>query len=469
MSFFHGVETFNEATGTTPVNQVDTAVIGLVGIFPKGAVNQLVLCNSIQDTDQFGDIKYPMQGNESLRRIYKEDPGAKVLVVNVYNPATTSTLVTEEAITITNGKAQLDNVVLSEAGATVVAGGSPWATFTEGTDYTVSDLGVVTIIPSGAIAEGDTVYVTYYTFDISGLAAADFVGVTSPSRTGFKLFPEAYDTFGLAPKIFACPGYSALDSVANEMETQSDAFRARCVIDEEEADTRTELISNRTTAGKSSATTSTRVIPCGPWQKDYNYLDQLENYPYSMFLVGAMSANARNNGYWVSPSNKVLKGVVSPEYPMLGAGPNDATADVQLLNAAGITSVVKVGGSYRTYGNRSAAYPTSTAPENFIAIQWVDDIVSDSIENAMIQFIDAPLNQATIDAILGTANGFISTLIQRGALIIGSNVYYDPADNSALELAAGHVTFRRNYASPTPAERITFISSFDINLLAQLS
>ena len=469
MSFFHGVETFNEATGTTPVNQVDTAVIGLVGIFPKGAVNTLKLCNSIQDTAQFGDINYPMQGNESLKRIYKEDPGAKVLVVNVYDPSTTSDEITEEAITITNGKAQLDNVVLTEAGDVVVEGGSPWATFVEGTDYTVSDLGVVTIIPSGDISEGDTVYVSYFTPDISSLAAADFVGTTTPALTGFKMFQEAYDTFGLAPKIFACPFYSSLDAVANEMETQSDAFRARCVIDEEEGDTRTELIANRTTAGKSTASTSTRVIPCGPWQKDYNYLDQLEAYPYSMFLVGAMSANARNNGYWESPSNKVLKGVVAPEYPMLGTGPNDPTADVQLLNAAGITSVVKVGGSYRTYGNRSAAYPTSTAPENFIAIQWVDDIVSDSIENAMIQFIDKPLVQATIDAILGTANGFIATLVQRGALLLGSEVYYDPADNSAVELAAGHVTFRRNYASPTPAERITFISTFDINLLAQLS
>ena len=187
MSFFHGVETFNEATGTTPVNQVDTAVIGLVGIFPKGAVNTLKLCNSIQDTAQFGDINYPMQGNESLKRIYKEDPGAKVLVVNVYDPSTTSDEITEEAITITNGKAQLDNVVLTEAGDVVVEGGSPWATFVEGTDYTVSDLGVVTIIPSGDISEGDTVYVSYFTPDISTLAASDFVGTTSPALTGFKM------------------------------------------------------------------------------------------------------------------------------------------------------------------------------------------------------------------------------------------------------------------------------------------
>ena len=468
MSFFHGVETFNEPSGTQPVTQVNTSVIGLVGVFPQGAINTLTLCTSVQDTVQFGESLYPMQGNESLRHIYAEDPGAKVIVVNVYNPATTSTAIAAEAPVITNGKAQLANVVLTGAGAVVVesTGG---ATYVAGTDYTVTDLGVITMIPSGSITEGETLSVDYFTFNVSGLVAADFVGVVGPPRTGFKMFSESYDTFGLNPMIFSCPQYSAIDAVANEMEAQCDAFRARCFIDEALAETRTELIANRTTAGKSFATTSTRVVPCGPWQKSYNYLGALQNYPFSMSLTGAASANARINGYWESPSNKKLKTVVSPEYPMLGTGPNDPTADVQLLNAAGIVSVVKVGGVYHTYGNRSAAFPTSTAPENFIAIQWVDDIVSISLENAMIRFIDQPLVQATIDAIRGTANGFISTLIARGALLNGSKVYYDPADNSAVDLAAGHVTFRREYASPTPAERITFISTFNINLLAQLS
>lgn len=469
MAFFHGVETFNVPSGTNPVTQVDTAVIGLVGVFPKGAINTPTLCASVQDTEQFGDSLYPMQGTESLRHIYAEDPGAKVIVVNVYDPSITYDEITAEAITITNGKAQLANTILTEAGAVVVGGGSPWATFVEGTDYTVTDLGVVTIIPSGDIAEGDTVYVDYFTHDVSGLIASDFVGTTTPSRTGFKLFVESYDTFGLNPKILACPRYSAIDAVANEIEAQCETFKARAWIDEEEADTRTELISNRTTSGKSFATVSTRINPCGPWFKNYNYLGQLTTYPLSMAMTGKASSNARQNGYWTSPSNRVLTTVVAPEYPMLGTGPNDPTGDVQLLNAAGISSIVKNGGAYYSYGNRSAAYPTNTAVENFIPIQWVDDIVTVSIEFAMIPFIDKPLNQAFIDSVLGTANGFIATKIQEGALLDGSRVYYDPADNSALELAAGHITFRREYAAATPAERITFKSTFNINLLTQLS
>jgi phage tail sheath protein FI len=468
MAFFHGVETINVPSSTQPAAAVETAVIGLVGVAPIGSVNTMKLCASKQDDEQFGGNLYPMSINRSLDHIRREDPAAKVIVVNVYDPSTVSTTITEEAVTIVNGKATLDYPVLSEAATPVVGGGSPWATFVAGTDYTINEYGVLTIIPSGDIAEGDTVYVTYDTFDVSGLAAADFVGTTSP-KTGFKLFDEAYDTFGFAPKIFVCPEYSSIDAVANEMETQCSTFRARCYVDDVNNTSRADLITHRTTAGNSSATTSTRVIPCGPWVQDYDYLGVLADYPLSAVAAGIHSRTARVEGYWVSPSNKVSNVIVKPEYPMVGTGPNDQAGDVQLLNAAGIYSIVKVGGSYRSYGNRSAAYPTSTAPENFIAVQHLDDIVSETIEKTLIPFIDKPLVQATIDAILATANAYLSSVIQAGGLLPGSKVYYDPADNPAVDLAAGKIVFRRVYAGAVPAERITMKSTFDITLLTQLS
>jgi phage tail sheath protein FI len=154
---------------------------------------------------------------------------------------------------------------------------------------------------------------------------------------------------------------------------------------------------------------------------------------------------------------------------MTGSGIADQTSDANVLNAAGIVTVFKVGGSRRLWGNRSAAWPTDTDVRSFIPLQRVEDIVDESIENGMLPFLDKPLVQATIDAIKETANQFISTLIQRGALLVGSEVYYDPADNTAPELALGHVVFRKVFMAGTPAERITFMSSIQINLLTNLS
>ncbi len=49
-----------------------------------------------------------------------------------------------------------------------------------------------------------------------------------------------------------------------------------------------------------------------------------------------------------------------------------------------------------------------------------------------------------------------------------SNASYDPTKNPTTELALGHVTFDLEFMPPTPAERITFESFINIELLKQL-
>lgn len=85
----------------------------------------------------------------------------------------------------------------------------------------------------------------------------------------------------------------------------------------------------------------------------------------------------------------------------------------------------------------------------------------------MLQFIDYPINQALIDSIRESVNSFIRTLIGRGALIDGK-CGYDPAKNPPTEIALGHITFDIEFMPPTPAERITFESYINIDLLKNL-
>ena len=147
---------------------------------------------------------------------------------------------------------------------------------------------------------------------------------------------------------------------------------------------------------------------------------------------------------------------------------NDSTTEANALNEAGIVTLFNSFGSgIKTWGNRSAAFPTDTSPENFINVQRTADILHESIEYNMLQFIDRPINQALIDSIRESVNGFIRTLIMRGALIDGKCVY-DPAKNPATEIAAGHLVFDLEFMPPTPAERITFESFINIELLKAL-
>lgn len=85
----------------------------------------------------------------------------------------------------------------------------------------------------------------------------------------------------------------------------------------------------------------------------------------------------------------------------------------------------------------------------------------------MLQFMDFPIDNGLIDSICETVNQFIRTLIGRGALIDGKCTF-NADKNPTTELANGHLTFDIEFMPPTPAERITFESFINIELLKSL-
>ena len=142
------------------------------------------------------------------------------------------------------------------------------------------------------------------------------------------------------------------------------------------------------------------------------------------------------NGYWWSPSNVEVEGILGPDV-QLYASAVDASSDVNNLNSNGIVTVFNAFGTgFRVWGNRSSAYPNSTAPDNFISVRRTMDVIEESVELAMLQFIDQPISNALITAILASVNSFLRTLIQRGALVAGS-ASYDPAANPPAQISAG--------------------------------
>lgn len=85
----------------------------------------------------------------------------------------------------------------------------------------------------------------------------------------------------------------------------------------------------------------------------------------------------------------------------------------------------------------------------------------------MLQFIDYPIDNGLIESITETVNSFIRTLIGRGALIDGKCTY-NADKNPVTEIANGHILFDVEFMPPVPAERITFESFIDIELLKSL-
>lgn len=82
-SFLHGIEHVNLAADYTPVNDVVTAVIGLVGTADKGAANELILCTSEKDDAQFGTAGTIPEALTAIRKQDSSKGSALVLVVKV--------------------------------------------------------------------------------------------------------------------------------------------------------------------------------------------------------------------------------------------------------------------------------------------------------------------------------------------------------------------------------------------------
>jgi uncharacterized protein len=469
-SYLHGVETIELTNGTITVSVVKSAVIGLVGISPKGDTQKLVLVNNPTQAAQFGSPLTGLNIPQALNAIFAQGAGT-VLVVNIWDETAMATAVTAEAVVVANRKATTAFNPVGAA-APVVTNSGATVTYVAGTDYTINDYGVITILNT-AIAEGATLKVTYKKLNGAGVTASLIIGGidgTSEARTGFSCFVDAYNTFGFKPKIFISPGYSSLNTVAAAMISVADLYKGIAYLDAPAGTTVTAAIAGRGPLGTINFNTSSKRAKLHfPMLKAYDAAtDSIINTPYSQWAAGVRAAVDNNEGYWVSSSNHEIKGILGTERP-ISAAINDATTDANLLNEKGITTIFNsFGTGLRLWGNRSAAFPTSGAPSNFECVQRTMDIMHESIELAMLAYVDKPIIQATIDSVRASVNAFIRTLISRGALVDGECTY-DPALNSTTELAAGHIIFSIDAMPPPAMERITFNSFIDINLLKSLS
>lgn len=404
-SFLHGVETIEITKGARTIQTVKTAVVGIVGTAP---INEV-------DTE-YKTINTPtliLNETEAVRYFGKQKNGFTI-------------------------PQALQAIFDQGAGIAIVIN-----VFDPAKHESVSDVRVADIIGS--------------------------VDATTGKRTGMKAFEECYSLFGYYPKTIIAPVYCEEATVVTEMNTICNKIRAMGIVDAPVGATVQDVIQGRGPQGTINfSTSSERIILCYPHLKVYDAeSDSIKLQPYSQRLAGVIAAKDVDRGYHWSPSNTEIQGIVGTER-QLTSMINDPTSEVNTLNEAGIVTVFNSYGSgFRTWGNRSAAYPSTTHPTNFINVRRTADILHESVEYSMLQFIDYPIDDGLIDSICETVNQFIRTLIGRGALIDGK-CSYNEDKNPSTEIANGHLLFDIEFMPPTPAERITFESYIDIELLKSL-
>jgi uncharacterized protein len=470
MGFLHGVEVIPVDNGAVPVTQARSGVIALIGTAPIGALNVPTLITSQrQASTTFGEQVPGFTIPQALKAIFDQGAG-RVIVINVFDDQTAT--ITAEAKTVTNGKVTLTHPPVASTITLTNSAGS--TTYVAGTDYSVDAFGIVTVLDFTSIAEGASVKATYDYLDVTEFADADIIGTDVANvRTGLQATKDIKPLFGYNPGILCVPYYNEADAIRAEMIVIADYLSAIALVDAPGTNDiyeQTPIVSvsgaiTARGAGQVLNTSSKRVVICYPYVKRYDVAtDATVTYPFSPYLAGVMANNDNLRGYWVSPSNKEIKGILGSEI-LLTAEIGNENSDVNLLNEVGIVTLYQgFGTGLRTWGNRSAAYPSVTTPDVFISVQRTRDILELSLQEACLQFVDEPINNALIDAIIETSNAFIRTLVQRGALVDGS-CNFNSGDNSAEEIALGHLVFSIDFMPPPPAERITLNTRINIDLL----
>lgn len=468
MAFLHGSETIELKNGPKIIRAVKSAIIALPGIAPKGDKNKLILVQSPKDAEQFGEQIPGFTIPQAIAAIQAQG-NATIYVVNVFDNASHITAVTAETVTVVNRKAK---TAFAPVGSTapVVTNSAGSTTYVAGTDYKIDDFGNITVLAAiGTIAENATLKVTYGKLDIAAITSSVLIGTNSGGvRTGTKCFLDAYNQLGARPKIFIAPGFSSINAVAAELTVLADYYKGMALIDAPTGTTVAAAITARGPAGTINLNTANgRTILLVPGNlKAYDpATDSTVNRPFSQFYAGIISVTDSENGFWHSPSNRQIKGVLGSEYAVT-AEINNPNTEANALNEIGICTIFNSGTSgIRTWGNRTAKFPSSSNPDVFIPIRRTMDIINESIELSMLDFLPGPITSGIIDAVRASVQSYINSLIVRGALLVGSEITFDPLLNSDSQIAAGQLVFTTSMMAPPPFERATFNSYIDTTLL----
>lgn len=281
------------------------------------------------------------------------------------------------------------------------------------------------------------------------------VDVGTGQYTGISAFLGAESAVKVTPRVLIAHGFSHLSAVANALLTVADRLRAVVVADGPNTDDAGAI----TYAGGFG---SSRLFLVDPWVKVLSASGVEVTEPASARVAGVIAKSDAERGFWWSPSNQELRGVLGTARPVdfaLG----DANARANLLNEANVATVIHQNG-YRLWGNRSL----SADPKwSFLSVRRTADMINESLLRGHLWAVDRNLTRTYVTDVSDGLNAFLRQLKAQGA-ILGGRAWADPDLNTPDSLASGKVFFNFEFTPPAPAERITFRSQLTNDYLEEI-
>lgn len=457
--FHHGVSTKRTEGGAIAVREADSAIIGIVGSAPYGAVNELTLCQTSKDFAKFGTCVGSGFSIIDALSILARYQAGKIYVVNVLDPKKHKTTVTDEVLTIQPNSL---NANTAKKGLITISIKSNAQALTQGTDYTVNlDTGEIVFK-----AFKENLKATYDYADASKVTNEEFLGgidSVTQKRTGLEALKDGFYQFGSDAKILIAPAFDKDARNAAALQIKAEQLKAVAYIDIADNATLSQAITARGSNGKLNANTSSqRVRHFYPKVIGLNGTESLATH-----AAGLRMKIDTEKGYWHSTSNKELLGVVDSTVK-LTARLDDPQSETNLLNAVGITTVFNsFGTGFRLWGNRSANFPSNTHIINFETALRTADIIDEAIKKAELNFIDRPIDSPLIDALLETIDTYLRALPS----IVGYSVDLDRTYDLVDSFSKGQIPIVYEFTPKLPAELIVNASvvtrKYLVNLIGE--
>ena len=480
MAYKHGVYTSEKATSLVPMTQTDSGLIVCFGTAPVHlatapvAANTPVLCYTYEEAvATFGYSKD--WGKYTLCEMMKIHFAlfnmAPIVFVNVLDKDNHKIAESNKTVAISEGVCTVTDPVL--LGTLVVKITSEGDALVKDTDYTAAynddEELVITPIDGGAITSSVTSLCLSYTkLDPTSVDNDDIIGgvnVTTNKAEGLELVEEVFPRFGLVPGIIIAPGWSHNTGVAAVMKAKEHNidghFNAISI-----CDIPTETVKSYTAASA--------------WKNQNNYVDKdcllcwplltLDGKKYHISAQLASVMNYTDSQHddipYYSPSNKQLQA----DGACLADGTEVFlnTAQAAYLNGQGIITALNFIGGWKSWGNRTTAYPSNTdVKDSFISSRRMFNWVGATLVTSYWAKIDDPTNKRLIETIVDSANIWFNGLTAKGALL-GGRVEFREDENTTTDLMDGKLYFHVYMTPPSPAREIDFVQEYDPAYIATL-
>jgi phage tail sheath protein FI len=461
--FLHGVEVIDIDAGPRPISTVRSSVIGIVGTAPNADATAFPLNTPVMiagsrreaaklDTVGTGEGTLPA----ALDSIFDQS-GAVVVVIRVGEGADDAETLANVLGGVNSNTGQYEGVH-ALLGAESIVGVRPRILIAPGFTHqrrsnavsaiTVTGQGTgYTSAPTVAFTGGGGTGATAEAVMGTGTDAGKVVSVkvTNPG-TGYTSAPTVAFTGGGGSGAAATASYGTVGN-AVVAELLGIADRLRAVIAADGPDT-----TDAAAIAYAGDFGSKRVFLCDPGVLKVSASG--DNFTaYNSPVVAGLIARIDNElGFWWSPSNQTINGVVGTTRPVdfvLG----DTASRANLLNEAKVATIIRQDG-FRLWGNRTLSADPKWA---FLCVVRTADIINDSLLAAHLWAVDRGITKTYVQDVQEGVRDYLRHLKAIGA-ILGGDCWLDPELNTPDQIAQGKVYWDFDFTPVYPAEHLTFRS-----------